>query len=208
MAIFNELDTGHASDTLEEVEPRVQRELVASLPVERTAELVNEMTPAQAADILAVLPDTDTDAILEKVDPAEAVKIRSLIERHDQHILDFASTRYITFPRETKVSEAIDRFRDAVKHTDVVMYIYVTDAANTLLGVVDIKELLQADLEDTLDGIMTANIVSLAEDDTVAEASRLFARYSFRAIPIVSAANVMKGVIPYRDVMQLKHRLV
>lgn len=55
---------------------------------------------------------------------------------------------------------------------------------------------------------MTTNLVTLDENDTVAEASRQFARYSFRAIPIVGESNVMKGAIPYRDIMQLNHRLV
>ena len=208
IAIFNQLDTEHASDTLEEVEPRVQRDLVSSLTVERVTELVNEMTPGQAADILAALPNSESDAILDKIDAMEAVKIRSLIEKHEGHVLFFATTHYITFPPQTTVREVMVKFRTAAKDADVVMYIYVTDPNGVLLGVVDIKELLQAELTDTLDRVMTANIVSLDENDTVAEASKLFARYSFRAIPIVGEGNVMKGVIPYRDVMQLNHRFV
>jgi CBS domain-containing protein len=208
IAIFNQLDTEHASDTLEEVEPRVQRDLVSSLTVERVTELVNEMTPGQAADILAALPNSESDAILDKIDAIEAVKIRSLIEKHEGHVLFFATTHYITFPPQTTVREVMVKFRTAAKDADVVMYIYVTDPNGVLLGVVDIKELLQAELTDTLDRVMTANIVSLDENDTVAEASKLFARYSFRAIPIVGEGNVMKGVIPYRDVMQLNHRFV
>ena len=207
MAIFNQLETEHASDTLEEVEPRVQRELVSSLTIERVTEIVNEMTPAQAADILAALPGSETDAILEKLDAAEAMKIRSLIEKHEDHILFFATTHYITFsPAQSARSDR--RFRAAAKDADVVMYIYVTDPDNRLLGVVDIKEMLQAELGDMLDHIMTTNVVSLDENDTVAEASKLFARYSFRAIPIVGEGNVMKGAIPYRDIMQLSHRFV
>ena len=76
------------------------------------------------------------------------------------------------------------------------------------MGVVDIKEILQANLDDTIEDIMTTNIVSLDESDTIASAYKLFARYSFRAIPIVGEGNVMKGAVPYRDIMQLSHRLV
>ena len=205
MAIFNQLDTEHASDTLEEVEPRVQRDLVSSLTIERITELVNEMTPGQAADILAELPASESDAILDKIDASEATKVRSLIENHEDHILFFATAHYITFPPQTTVREVMLKFRTAAKDADVVMYIYVTDSAGVLLGVVDIKELLQAELTDTLDRIMTANVVSLDENDTVAEAAKLFARYSFRAIPIVGEGAVMKGAIPYRDIMQLSH---
>jgi Mg/Co/Ni transporter MgtE len=208
MAIFNQLDTEHASDTLEEVEPRVQRDLVKSLTIERVTELVNAMTPGQAADVLAELPASESDAILDKIEAPEALKVRSLIENHEDQVLFFATTHYITFPPLTTVREVMFKFRAAAKDADVVMYIYVTDSTGVLLGVVDIKELLQAELTDTLESVMTANVVSLDENDTVAEASKLFARYSFRAIPIVGEGGVMKGAIPYRDIMQLHHRFV
>ena len=45
MAVLNTLDTETAADTLEEAEPRVQRELVASLRRDRLAELFHTMTP-------------------------------------------------------------------------------------------------------------------------------------------------------------------
>ena len=63
MAVFNTLDTETAADTLEEAEPRVQRELVASLRRDRLAELFHTMTPAQIADILEILPRVDAEAL-------------------------------------------------------------------------------------------------------------------------------------------------
>ena len=55
---------------------------------------------------------------------------------------------------------------------------------------------------------MTTNFVTLHVDDTVKEAAKLFDRYGFQAIPIVDADNVMTGVIPSRDVMDLKYRSI
>jgi CBS domain-containing protein len=208
LAIFSELETEHASDTLEEIEPRVQRELVSALTVERVAELINDMTPGQAADILAVLPSDDTDSILEKIDAADATKIRALIEKHEEHIVNFSTAHYIRFPPDATVADVTRDYRDVAKNADVVMYIYVLGDKGTLLGVIDIRELLQAEPTDKLEDIMVTNIVSLAENATVADASKLFARYSFRAIPIVGEDEVMKGAIPYRDIMQLEHRFV
>jgi magnesium transporter len=84
----------------------------------------------------------------------------------------------------------------------------VIDEENHLLGVVDIKEILQSEPHDTLEKIMTTNLVTLDENEAVSDAYKLFARYSFRAIPIVGEGNVFKGAIPYRDIMQLSHRMV
>ena len=123
-------------------------------------------------------------------------------------IADYATTDCITFPPETTVADIVRRFRKAAKDAEVIMYIYVTDEENYLLGVVDIKEILQSELHDTLEKIMTTNLVTLDENQAVSDAYKLFARYSFRAIPIVGEGNVFKGAIPYRDIMQLSHRML
>jgi CBS domain-containing protein len=207
MEIFNQLDTEKASDTLEEIEPRVQRQLVASLSTQRVAELVNDMSPAQAADILAALPATDIDAILERIDPEEKKTISRLLEKHDDHILGFATSHYITYPPEAWVGDVMNHYRDVARDADVVSYIYVTSPIGALIGVVDIKSLLRAAPTSSLGDIMVAKVVTLGIEDTVATAIKLFSRYGFRALPIVGENDVLKGVIPFRDVM-LAQRLI
>jgi CBS domain-containing protein len=201
MEIFNQLDTEKASDTLEEIEPRVQRQLVASLPVDRVAELVNDMSPVQAADMLAALPATDIDAILARVDPAEKERISLLLDKHDDHILGFATPHFITFPPQAIAGDVVAHFRDAARDAHVIAYIYVTSPTGALIGVVDLKDLLQAEPSNTLGDLMIANVVTLGEEDTVAAAIKLFSRYGFRAIPIVGEGDILKGVIPFRDMV-------
>jgi len=106
------------------------------------------------------------------------------------------------------VRDVVRGYRNMARKADVVMYVYVTDAAGVLLGVIDIRELLQAELSDRLADIMATNMVVLEETESVADARRLFARYGFRAIPVVDADKRLLGVIPYRDVMQLAHPMV
>jgi CBS domain-containing protein len=203
--IFNQLDTEKASDTLEEIEPRVQRELVASLSTHRVAELINDMSPAQAADILAALPANNVDAILEHIDPTEKGKICLLLEKHDDRIIGFATSHYITFPPEALVGDVMNGYREVARNADIVMYIYVTSPSGALIGVVDIKALLQSSPASTLGDIMVANVVKLREEDTVATAIKLFSHYGFRALPIVNERDIIKGVIPFRDVMLAQH---
>lgn len=208
IALFSQLETEHASDTLEEVEPRVQRDLVSSLTTARAAELVNDMTPAQAADLLAVLPAADVDAILALIEPDEARKVRHLLEHHDDKIADFATTHFVSYPPDTEIRRVLGQFRSRARDADVVMYVYVVGDDKKLLGVMDIKELLRADPSERLADQMTTNLVTLTADSTIKEASKLFSRYSFRAIPIIDDNQEIVGVIPYRDVMDLKHRYV
>ena len=91
------------------------------------------------------------------------------------------------------------------KGKDVITYLYIIDVNEILVGVVNLKELLIADDEALLQDIMTTKVVSLNTESSLKEASETFARYSFRALPVIDQAGKMLGVLPYRDVMNLRH---
>jgi magnesium transporter len=206
--LFSELDPAHASDTLEEIDPSVQRDLVESLSVEKVAHLVDQMTTGQAADVLSILSRSEANGILELLDLDNAQKIRAIMEHHEENILDYATQEYVSFPPDCTVEHAEDEYRTAARGKDVVMYVYVVDEDRRLLGVIDIKELLQGENNASLKEIMVDNYISLGPDSTLKEAYETFARYDYRALPITDDKDKILGVVPYRDVMNLKHRFV
>ena len=208
LAIFNELETEHASDTLEEIEPRVQRELISSIKKERAAELINDMTPAQAADILAILPASDAEELLKLIDSENARKITFLLEKHEEKIINFSTSHFIKLPPGMKAGHVLAHFSEIAADMDEITYLYIVNEKDALLGVVDLKEVLKADRENTLDEIMTTSVISLEPSNTLLEAAEMFSRYSFRAIPITGEGDAILGIIPYRDIMNLKHRFV
>ena len=101
----------------------------------------------------------------------------------------------------------MDRYRELATGKDVVMYVYVTDAAGALKGVVDIREMVAAEPGQTLGEIMTENVISLPKDATLREASMLFDRYNFRALPIVGDDDQLLSAVSSRDVRSLRPRL-
>jgi magnesium transporter len=206
--IFEGLDPEQASDTFEEIDPNVQRDLVESLGTDKVAKLVDEMTTGQAADVLSILPASDADDILERLNPDDARKIRAILERQEEHILDYATQEYIAFPPDKTAEQAQNEYRVAARGKDVVMYLYILDQAGRLLGIVDIKELLQADDKALMKDIMEGHVHTLDPDSTLKEASQMFTRYDYRALPITDDGDKMLGVVTYRDVVRLKHRYV
>jgi magnesium transporter len=206
--IFEGLDPEQASDTFEEIDPNVQRDLAESLGTDKVAKLIDEMTTGQAADVLSILPASDADDILERLNPDNARKIRTILERQEEHILDYTTQEYIAFPPGKTVEQAQDEYRVAARDKEVVMYLYILDQAGQLMGVVDIKGLLQADDKAPLKDIMEKHVHTLDPDSTLKEASEMFMRYDYRAMPITDDNDKMLGVVTYRDVVGLKHRYV
>jgi magnesium transporter len=208
VTIFDKLDTEHASNVLEEIDPSVQRDLVSSLKKEKAALLIDEMTPGQAADVLAALPSAEANIILKRLNEEKAKKIQSILEKQEENILNFATLNFLKFAPDITVEQARIEYQRIAKGKDVVMYLYVVDSQDKLQGVIDIKELLLADDEALLKDIMITVIIRLKLESTLKEASTMFARYSFRAIPVTDENNKIDGVVLYRDVMNLTHHFL
>lgn len=207
MAVFNALDPELASDTLEEVEPRIQRELIGSMEKDKAAELLNDMSPAKAADILSVLPTSEADEIIELVDKESKQKVQQIIEQNDENIMLYTTQNVIRRAAGTKAKTIIDNYRDIAADMDVIMYVYVVDPDDMLLGVVDLREMIAAGPEETLGEIMTDSLITLGPDDTLHDAIEFFSRYSFRAIPVTDESEKLLGVVSFHHIKGIKPRL-
>lgn len=207
LAVFKELDPEHASSTLEEVEPRVQRELIHAIEKRHAAQLINAMSPAQAAVILAALPSAEADELLQMIDKDSATKVQKIIDQHDENILLFSTQQFMRLPESTQVKEVMTDFRGIARDMDVIMYVYVTDKQDVLKGVVDLRELIAAEPDQSIGEIMTDNIISLSPEDTLSDAVDMFARYGFRAIPVTDNQDKLVAVVSFRDIRGIKPRL-
>jgi CBS domain-containing protein len=206
--IFSSLEHEHASDTLEEIEPKVQREIISSLSTEKVVHLINDMTPGQAADILSVLPSSEAHVILDAMDAGSARKVQAIINRQEEKVLHYTTQKILKFLPETTVEYVQNDYPRHARDKDVIMYIHVVDESDHLLGIIDLRELLQADDKAFLRDVMIENVITLSTESTLKEAAKEFARYGFRSIPVVDEENRLAGVIPYRDVMNLTHQFV
>jgi CBS domain-containing protein/sporulation protein YlmC with PRC-barrel domain len=207
LAVFKELEPEHASDTLEEVEPRVQRELIHAIEKRYAAQLITAMSPAQAADLLATLPTAEAEELMKLIDADSAAKVQKIIEQHDENILLFSTQKYIKVRETTRVSGVMGDFRRTARDMDIIMYVYVTDEQDVLKGVVDLRELIAADPDQSLGQIMTENVIALNPDDTLSDAVDMFARYSFRAVPVTDEHNRLMAVVSFNDIRGIKPRL-
>lgn len=208
LQLFNELDVEQASDTLEEISPNIQRDLVSSLSKEKVAQLIDDMTPGQAADVLSALPTGDAEDIVAMLSSENAGKVKDILEHQEENILDFTTHEYLTFAPAETAGQVLDEYRTAARGKVSVMYLFVIDERNRLLGVADIKEVLQAEESTPLKEIMTENPITLDADSTLKAAFRMFTRYNFRALPVVDQNEHILGVVPYRDIVGLKHHFV
>jgi magnesium transporter len=206
--VINQLSADQASDTLEEIGPNMQREIISSLKKEKVAELIDMMTPGQAADVLSVLTFEDQNSIMKLMDQDSIEKIKSILEKQQENIQNITTEKYLRVLPEETVEAAQNGYPRLARDKDEIMYLYVVDPEDRLLGVIDVKELLKADDKALLKDIMVKNVITLRKESTLHEASNMFLRYDFRAMPVTDVEERIVGVVRYRDVVKLTHHFL
>ena len=202
-AFFSALDTEKAAETLTQVEPRVQRQLIADLRRERARNILVELSVPQLANLFSVLPHDDKEEMMELLPKEQAERIKTIISERESTARTLMSTDYVTFPKTATVAEVLGAIRTSQREQGSISYVYVVkEEGHVLEGVVDIRELILSGDEAHLGEIMASPVVSAEEDDTREDLVELFVKYHFRMIPVVDHQDHILGVIQHKDIMQ------
>src|SRR5262249_58711328 len=97
-AVLGSLDEEVAADALEEIDPKMQVELMRSIDSDKAADIVEEMEPDAAADLLGDLPQETSEEILEEMEPEEREEVSELLAFKENTAAGRMTTEYIAVP--------------------------------------------------------------------------------------------------------------
>ena len=183
--------------------PEVQVRFANVLARNTLAEIVGEMSSDKRADLFKKLNRGQQNALLPALAQAEREDIRQLSSYLEGTAGAVMSSEYATLKPELSVREAINMLRLEAPDTETIYFAYVLDEARRLLGVVSLKQLILAQEEQTVSGLMATNIVSAYVDADQDEAAKTIARYDLLALPVIDRQGVMVGIVTYDDAMDV-----
>ncbi len=202
-AMFSALDSETAAEVLVEAEPRAQRQLIANVRREKASAILSEMSIPQLADLFSVLPHdhmTDLMALLSK---EQADRVKTIITTRESTAGALMSKDCLTAAKEARVADILRQVRGSGLAHEGISYVYVVvGEERTLIGVVDLRDLVLARDETVLGDIMVSPVVSAEQDDVRDDLTELFAKYHFRMIPVVDSKDRLLGVVHYNDIMR------
>ncbi len=200
--VFQALGTELAADILEEAEPKVQVALIKDLPDEEASDILEEMSADEDADVLQGLDKNRAETLLQEMEQEQATQVRCLLDHDKETAGGLMTSDFLGLPPQETAGHALEVLREETPDLDVVYYIYVEDQDGHLLGVVSLRELLTAAPTARLDSLMVTRLVAVdleADPDDVAE---LFAKYGFRALPVLDKQGRIHGVIRFKALLE------
>lgn len=179
-------------------------ELLVSLTDEQLVGFFAELPHNDVADLMALLPPGRQRHLLGLMPEEHAGDVRQLLRYSEDSAGGIMTDRYIALQGDHTVQQCMELLRGRAEHErEDVSYLYVTDHAEKLLGVVPIRELVFARPDRKIREIMKRDVAAVRVDDDQEEIARRFEHYHFLGLPVLDRLGHLVGIVKATDALEI-----
>jgi magnesium transporter len=109
----------------------------------------------------------------------------------------------ISLKENFTIAQALERIRSLANASEMVYYLYITDEARCLTGMLSLRDLVTSQPEKRVGEMMTRDVVYAYTDTDQEEVARLIQRYDFLAVPVVDREQRLVGIVTVDDVIDI-----
>lgn len=202
---------------LRSLPPSVAAGIVQKMGPSSVLRVIDELNPSDVASILAELALDTASALLRRVSADTRERLLSALDEDLSRDLRIVSEspagtaaalmdpRAVAVPQDLTVEEAMQTLQKESQHA---MYnVYVVDREGTLVGVINMQELLRADPKERLSNVLHAahhRLEATVDRHGVLDHPGWRSVYS---LPVVDQENRFLGAVRYRTLRRLESEL-
>jgi magnesium transporter len=200
---FRLLPKDEAIEVYEQLDSTVQQSLCEKFKRQEVIDIVDKMSPDDRARLFEELPASVVRRIVAELSPTERQSTALLLGYEAGTAGRIMTPEYVSLKEYFTVSQSLERIRSLAHVTETIYSLYVTDSDRRLLGILSLRDLVTAQLEQTVGEIMNQDIVSVQTDTDQEEVADIIQRYDFLAIPVVDSERRLVGIITVDDVLDI-----
>lgn len=199
--LYSILDTDSLAGILEYSEQLAK--YMVELGIRKKIEVLSRLEISTTVEYLRQLEKADRDTLLELMDEDLKYEIKLLTSFDEDEIGSKMTTNYISIHSGIGVRQAMHELIEQAAENDNISTIYVVDEEETLVGAIDLKDLIIARSDTELACITTTSYPYVYANELIDECIERIKDYSEDSIPVLDANNKLKGVLTSQDITRL-----
>ena len=158
-------------------------------------QMMSHLDPQFLASILMRLPAEARERMSKHLSKKIKGQIGDLLDYPEDSIGRTMTTDFVALKKYNRAEEAIEKIRSLAKKRYPSSYVYVVDEETRLTGVLNMRELMLAAPDKTLDEISRKDFFALHCFTDRQDAANELAKRKFFAAPVVDSENHILGIV-------------
>ena len=178
-------------------------EYIDELFIRKKIDILSRIEASTAAEYLHQTDKANRKTILDLMDESVKAEIKLLSSFDEDEIGSRMTTNFIYIKAGSTIKEAMSSLVAQAANNDNITTLYVVEEDDTLLGAIDLKDLITAREGTDLGSITMTSYPYVYANELVEDCIIRIRDYSEDSIPVLDADNKLKGVLISQDIADL-----
>lgn len=165
-------------------------------------DVLNYMHDDDVADFLGALPEKTKELYLNKMDKEDAQDVIQLLKFEEQTAGAIMTTEFVSISSTETVKHVLEQLREEAPDAETIYYLYVVDSNQKLVGVVSLRDLIIAPLDEQIEEVMLSRVKHVETNTDQEEVARIFKKYDFLALPVTESEKLV-GIVTVDDIIDV-----
>jgi len=202
LAALRQLSKADAAAVLAELDEELRPRLIEGLSSPELAGIITQLDHHAAADVVAELPEERRPEVMAGLPTEEKARLDTLLIYPPDTAGGIMSDQFIRLRTDQTVDACLALLQGRADESEGgISYLYVTDTAGRLVGIVSMRDLVFRGRQRTIGDIMNREVKHLSVDDDQEKIAQLFEHYHYLALPVLDREGRLVGIVSARQVM-------
>ncbi len=197
------MDDDELAGTMEEAEDKERIRIAHALDNHRLLTAFEYMQKDDIVDMLSDFPIGRRKDVINLMKADDRKIITNLLRYPEESAGGIMTTAYIALRGDYTAEYGLEKIRAIGPKTEDIETIYVIDNTGSLVGYVDLRQILASPKSTRLSDLMDDRVISVLPETDQEDVARLVSKYDLNSIPVVSPNKHILGVVTVDDVLDV-----
>ena len=169
----------------------------------QVAQVISHMDSDDAVDVLDELDDLIQEKLVGLMDEESSHDIKMIQSYEDDEIGSQMTTNFIMIHKNLSIRQAMRELVRQAGENDNIGTVYVEDGQNHFYGAIDLKDLIVARENDSLEDIISTSYPYVTDHEKISDCIERIKDYAEDSIPVLDSEGQILGVITSQDIVEV-----
>ena len=176
---------------------------IQEVDLKSAAEVISHMDSDDAVDVLEEMDQSTQEQLVNLMDDDSSRDVNLILSYEDDEIGSYMTTNFVAIKNDLTIRQAMHELIRQAGENDNISTIYVVDDGEHFYGALDLKDLIIARENDSLEDLISTSYPYVTDHDKISDCIERIKDYAEDSIPVLAQDGQILGIITAQDIVEV-----